>query len=111
MLQALLLFALLTAAAPACDTATEVQIEQAIKAEPEKLVKVLEGDSLKNFITELANHHYLVGTLPLIDRIYIVDAGKLEGYDTDNVWLFFMVDHCLIKAIPASKDAIMELIK
>lgn len=107
-----LALALLTtpALAGTCDTTTEEAINAAIQSEPQRLVKVLEGAELMTFISKLQSSGYMTGTLPAVDRIYIVDAGKLEGYTTDNVWLFFVQDGCLLGAIPATKSIIMELL-
>lgn len=93
-----------------CDTATDLQIQDAIKAEPQKLIKILEGEELAAFFANMIKQGYMVGSLQLVDKVYIVEAGKLPGYTTDNVWLFFVQDGCLIRAIPASKDIIMGLL-
>ncbi len=94
-----------------CSTTTEEAIQQAIKAEPSKLVKMLEGKELVSFVSHLTHNGYLIGVIAQVDRIYIVDAGKLPGYTSDNVWLFFVQDGCLISAIPAWKPVIEGLLK
>lgn len=93
-----------------CDTTPESRILEVIQEQPDKLVRVLEGSALELFLAALTNHGYLTGTLDHLDRIYIVDAGKKPGYTTDNVWLFFVYEGCLIKAIPASKSTILGLL-
>lgn len=107
---ALSLFATPALAAMECDTTTESRILEVIKEEPDKFIKVLDGHELELFLAALSNHGYLTGTLDKLDRIYIVDAGKKPGYTTDNVWLFFVYDGCLIKAIPATKSVILSLL-
>jgi len=112
MLRALLLLTLLVSQpvfAADCSTTTEEKIQQTVTEEHDKVIAVLDGDKLNLFLAALANNGYLVGKLE-IDRIYIADAGKLPGYTSDNVWLFFIKDGCLLVAIPATKSIIMGLL-
>lgn len=93
-----------------CNTTPESEIQKAIADDPSRLVRVLKGDDLQTFFANMSNRGYLIGQLDKVDAVYIVDAGKLTGYNEDNVWLFFVFDSCLIKAIPASKSVIMEML-
>lgn len=114
MLRALVLALSLLAtpalAAMECDTTPESRILEVIKEQPDKFIRVLDGNDLALFLAALTAHGYLTGTLEKLDRIYVVDAGKKPGYTVDNVWLFFIYDGCLIKAIPATKSVIMGLL-
>lgn len=105
-----LLLPLPAMAAMECDTTTEERIQATIAEQPDKLVTILEGDRLAAFISGLTLRGYMIGVLPYVDHIYIVDAGKLPGYTTDNVWLYFVQDGCLIYALPASKAIILGII-
>lgn len=93
-----------------CDTTSEDKIQEAIAADPTKLVKVLEGPELSAFLAALTNNGYLVGTLSQVDKIYIVDAGMRPGYTGQNVWLFIVQDGCLIASIPAIKSIIIGML-
>ena len=109
----LLLFMMLSTpafAAMECDTTTEDAIKTAIADNPTKLVRVLAGQDLAGFLSALTANGYLIGTLENVDHIYIVDAGKRPGYTSDNVWLFFVQEGCLIRAIPASKSVVVAML-
>lgn len=110
LVAALFLFVQPAQAAMECDTTPESKIVQTIQDEPNKLIKILEGHDLELFFVNMVNSGYMVGTLPGIDKIYIVDAGKRQGYTTDNVWLFFIQDGCLIASIPATKSIVLGLL-
>lgn len=111
MILALMLALQLAASSPMqCDTTTETALKQAISDEPSRLVRVLDGKDLQVFVSSLISHGYLTGSINLVDRIYIVDAGKRPGYTADNVWVFFVQDGCLIAAIPATKSIIVEIL-
>lgn len=115
MFRALIFLVLMSFATPAfsamaCDTTTEDQIKTTIAGEPDKLVVILEGDKLAHFLSEMVLRGYMIGSLPLVERIYVVDAGKLEGYTSDNVWLFLVQDRCLVGSIAASKPVIVSMI-
>ena len=110
MLTLLFVAHLFFASASECDTATEDTLKQAISEEPTRLVRTLDGQDLATFISNLTLHGYLVGSISDVDRIYIVDAGKRPGYTTDNVWLFFMQDGCVIAKVAAMKSIIVGLL-
>jgi hypothetical protein len=81
-----------------CDYA-ESLITDALKEEPERLVKVLWGQSLADFLNKMSSKGYLTGTLDQIDSLYIIKGKLLPGFDKPIDILFFVQNGCIVGKI------------
>jgi hypothetical protein len=92
----------------ACDH-PETLLTEAIAESPERLLTVLEGKRLQAFFSNLRAQGRLAGSLPLVERVYIVTAKMLHP-DTDppHVWLFFIQKGCILVQIPALREVIED---
>jgi hypothetical protein len=77
----------------------ETLITDALKEEPERLVKVLWGQSLGDFLNKMSSKGYLTGTLDLIDSLYIIKGKLLPGFDKPIDILFFVQNGCIVGKI------------
>jgi hypothetical protein len=92
-----------------CDLPESV-ITEAIDSSPDRLVAKIEGKDLNTFLGSMTKAGLLTGTLWRVERIYIVSAKMLPGYDTPHVWLFFIQDGCLIAKIPSIRKVIEDIL-
>jgi hypothetical protein len=75
-----------------------------IKEYPDRLITVLEEGRLDEFLNNLMRTGNMAGSLPYVEKIYVVSAKMLPGFDTPHVWLFLVQDNCIIRKIPAIRS-------
>jgi hypothetical protein len=94
-----------------CDY-SESLLTDALKEEPTRLVAHLEGQEMDRFFSAMSSKGWLSGTLYRIDGIYIVDAGKMKGFENtvDQVWIYFIQGGCILTKIGAIKSNVVELL-
>jgi ABC-type branched-subunit amino acid transport system substrate-binding protein len=109
MLVTLSLLTLSPAKAQQCDHPESV-LTEAIKESPDRLVTVLEGQRLAEFLSNLRAAGRLTGGLPNVSKIYIVTAKMLDAKAVPHVWLFFIQGDCILASLPAVQSIVEEML-
>ena len=89
----------------ACDT-PESLITDALKGDEKRLLVKLTGTQIDDFVSYLVSKGWFSGTIERIDTLYVITAALRPGFSEPHVWLFFVMDGCVMAKIPAQLSAI-----
>lgn len=85
-------------------------ITDALKDEPDRLVKKLEGADLSAFLSKMMAGGYFSGTLYKVDTIYIIKGKLLAGYHTAIDILFFVENGCVVGKVYGTASIVESLL-